>query len=301
MKQWIDLTAQVQKHVDRGLDLDSVGQRRFAMFLYSSNYYRVSGYARCFYEPAREAGRYQHGTTAQALIEVYDLDRRVRNAVLDGVSVVETTLRSRVAYHVTQTIGGQDAYLGEDLYLPEKEYASIPDAERRRWEAQVKNRAKVLDAFREIQNRDEIFIRHHVDQGEPVPFWAAIEVVSIGTFSRFLRALRDKSVLAPVVASLELEDEPKLLQAVQNIAFLRNIAAHHGRLWNRRFDGHVTLPQIALKVKRRYLAPTTPAAALTLLAGLVDQIEGSSEYSKYLLDLVHELDYLTDGYYHPIL
>lgn len=161
--------------------------------------------------------------------------------------------------------------------------------------------AKVLRDFTEIQPRKELFIQHHLAKQEPIPFWAAIETVSIGTFSRFLRALRDKTVLSPVSRSLELEDERKLLQAVQDVAFLRNIAAHHGRLWNRRFDGHVTLPEVALRVKRRYLATRTPGAALTLLAGVVDQIEKGANYSSALLDLVHSEPGYVDGYYHPTL
>ena len=268
------------------------------MFLYSSNYYRVSGYARCFY--AATTDRYIAGTSAAELMDTYDLDRAVRNAVLDGVSVVEPTLRSRVAFHVAKIVGGGDGYLQEDLYLPNGPMPSDPTAQER-WHAEVRNRDKVLNAFREIQSRDEIFIQHHINKGDPVPFWAAIEVVSIGTFSRFLRALRDKTVLGPVTKSLGLEDEPKLLQAVQNITFVRNIAAHHGRLWNRRFDGYVTLPAIALKVKRDYLSPKTPAAALTLLAGMVDQIETGTSYSKSLLDLVHSDQTSIDGYYRPIL
>ncbi|MBU8868219.1 Abi family protein [Paenarthrobacter aromaticivorans] len=300
MKDWIDLNGQVQKHVDRGLDLGGIQNSKFAMFLYSSNYYRVSGYGRCFYEAGAE--RYVAGTTAVQLMDIYDLDRVLRNLILDGVGVVEPTLRSRVAFHVAKVVGGGDAYLKEDLYLPIGPEPAASDVNgRKRWQAEVRNRDKVLESFREIQARDEIFIRHHVNKGDPVPFWAAIEVVSLGTFSRFLRALRDKSVLEPVTKSLQLEDEPKLLQAVQNITFLRNIAAHHGRLWNRRFDGHVTLPAIALKVKRQYLAPKTPAAALTLLAGLVDQIETSTDYSKGLLDLVHSESAFVDGYYRPIL
>lgn len=300
MKNWIDLNGQVQKHVDRGLDLGGVTKSTFAMFLYSSNYYRVSGYGRCFYEAG--ADRYVAGSTAAQLMDIYDLDRALRNLILDGVGVFEPTLRSRVAFHVAKVIGGGDAYLKEDLYLPNGPEPAVSDVSaRKRWHAEVKNRDKVLESFREIQTRDEIFIRHHINRGDPVPFWAAIEVVSIGTFSRFLRALRDKAVLEPVTKSLKLEDEPKLLQAVQNIAFLRNIAAHHGRLWNRRFDGHVTLPAIALQVKRQYLSPKTPAAALTLLAGLVDQIETSTDYSKSLLDLVHSEPAFVDGYYRPIL
>jgi abortive infection bacteriophage resistance protein len=253
LKNWIDLNAQVQKHIDRGLDLAGVASSRFAMFLYSSNYYRVSGYGRCFYEAGADS--YIAGTTAAQLMDIYDLDRAIRNLVLDGVGVVEPTLRSRVAFHVAKSIGGGDGYLKEDLYLPIGPEPTASDVSaRKRWQAQVKNRDKVLASFREIQTRDEIFIRHHVNKGDPVPFWAAIEVVSIGTFSRFLRALRDKTILEPVTKSLQFEDEPKLLQAVQNLSFLRNIAAHHGRLWNRRLDGHVTLPAVALQVKRKYLS-----------------------------------------------
>ena len=39
MKKWIDLKSQVQKHVERGLDLGSVSSDDFALFPYSSNYY----------------------------------------------------------------------------------------------------------------------------------------------------------------------------------------------------------------------------------------------------------------------
>lgn len=300
MKQWIDLNAQVQKHIDRGLLLDTTSQRDFALFLYSSNYYRVSGYGRCFYEA--NSDRYTLGTTAAHVMQIYDLDRRVRNLVLDGIGVVEPTLRGRVAYHVAKNIGGEDKYLDKNFYLPSepKPEAGQPRAHQR-WQKVANNRDKVIASLRGVQDRREIFIQHHIMKGDPIPFWAAIETVSIGTFSRFLRALRDKQILSPVTNSLGIEDERKFLQAVQNITFLRNIAAHHGRLWNRRFDGHVALPEVALAVKRQYLAPKTPAAAITLLAGMVDQIENDTSYSTSLLGLVHSIPEFVEGYYHPIL
>lgn len=300
MKQWLDLNAQVQKHVERGLDLGAVSRSDFALFLYSSNYYRVSGYSRCFYES--DVDRYIPGTTAAQLMNVYDLDRAVRNSVLDGVGVIEPTIKSRVAYHLTETFGGGDGYLDPAFYGPSGSEPRESDKRLHdRWVKETDNRNKVLSSFSDVQGRSEIFIQHHLTKGDPVPLWAAIEVISIGTFSRFLRALRDKERLLPVTKSLGFEDDAKLLQAVQNIAFLRNIAAHHGRLWNRRFDGHVTLPAVALSVKRQYVHPKTPAAALTLLGGMVDQIEKNNAYSTGLLDLVHSVPSLVDGYYHPIL
>lgn len=300
MKKWIDLDTQVQRHIDRGLELGTTSRKQFSLFLYASNYYRVSGYGHCFYDA--DTDKYKAGTSAAQLMDIYDHDRAVRNMVLDGIGVVEPTLRSRVAYHVARVLGGNDGYLREDFYLPSTPEPDRQDAEAHsRWNAEVKNRDKVLDSFQELQGRKEIFIQHHLKKGDPVPFWAIIEVVSMGTFSRFLRALRDKNVLTPVTKSLGLEDDRKFMQAVQNLAFLRNIAAHHGRIWNRRLDGHVTLPQVALSVKRDYLSPKTPAAALTLLAGLVDQIEGGNGYSKALLDLVHDSDEYALGCYKPIL
>lgn len=121
----------------------------------------------------------------------------------------------------------------------------------------------------------------------------------LGTFSRFFRSLRDAAALDGAAKSLELEDREELMRAIQNIAFIRHISAHHGRLWNRKFDGWVTLPAVALRVKRGYLHPKTPAA-LTLLAGVVDQVEKSSSFSGALLDLVHENHDLAEGYYSPI-
>ena len=219
--------------------------------------------------------------------------------VLDGVSVLEPTLKSRITYHVTQSIHGGDGYQKEDFYNPPPR--DQDDRGDEKWEREDENRRKVLQAFGEVTERKEKFIKHFVEQGEPIPLWAAIEVIPLGTFSRFVRSLRDAAALDCAAKSLELEDREKLMQAIQNIAFIRNISAHHGRLWNRKFDGWVTLPAVALRVKRGYLHPKTPAAALTLLAGMVDQVEKSSSFSEALLDLVHENHDLAEGYYRPIL
>lgn len=301
MKKWIDLTTQAQRHVDRGLDLGGVAEEDFKRFLYSSNYYRVSGYARCFYENGQD--HYTPGTTAQQIMDIYDLDRRIRNMVLDGIGVVEPTLRSRVAFHISNILGAGSGYLERDFYLPDAPEPDPLDSAHSRWESEIDTREAVLDSFHRLEDRDEIFIQHHVNKNEPVPFWAIIEVVSMGTFSKFLNAFRDKTQLQTVTKSLELEDERKLLQAVRNLTFLRNIAAHHGRLWNRRLSGHVTLPGIALATKHKgtYINSRTPAALLHLLAGLVDKIEGSSDYSSHLFSLVNSSAEYSLGCYRPIL
>src|SRR5699024_12104717 len=96
MKDWIDLDAQLKRHVARGLDMEGMTEREFKLFLYSSNYYRVSGYGRCFYE--RGTDHYAAGTTAAQIMDVYDLDRRVRNLVLDGIGGVEPTIRRSGAH-----------------------------------------------------------------------------------------------------------------------------------------------------------------------------------------------------------
>lgn len=167
LKNWIGPKAQAREHVDRGLVLAGVSPNKLDMFLYSINYYRVSGYGRYFYAASKD--QYISGTTAAQLTDIYDLDRAVRKAVLDGVGVVEPTLRSRVAFHVAKVVGGGDGYLQKDLYLLISHEPSNPNAQQR-CRAEVKNRDKVLDAFRAIQTRDEILIQHHINKGDLVPF-----------------------------------------------------------------------------------------------------------------------------------
>lgn len=103
----------------------------------------------------------------------------------------------------------------------------------------------------------------------------------------------------PDVESHGLEDEVKLLQAGQNIAFLRSVSAYHGPLRNR-LKG-IDASSSCAQCERHYPHGRIPAAAITLLAGLVDRIQSSSEYSTNLLDCIHEIPDLTVGYYEPKL
>lgn len=113
--------------------------------------------------------------------------------------------------------------------------------------------------------------------------------------------MRDQGPLVPVAKSLEIEDTKMFLQAIHNLTYLRNIAAHHGRLWNRKLSGSVALPDIALRVKKKYLHYKSPAALITLLAGMVDQIEQDSSFSTNLFDLVYSNEDFAQGYHYPIL
>ncbi|WP_455951988.1 hypothetical protein [Arcanobacterium haemolyticum] len=52
-------------------------------------------------------------------------------------------------------------------------------------------------------------------------------------------------------------------------------------------------------MKRDYVNPKTPAAMIALLAGLVDQILKSNQYSTRLLDRIHSTEDFLSGYYYP--
>lgn len=304
MKEWLDLSSQAQRHVQRGLILTENQLDEFKAFLFSTNYYRFSGYSRCFYDPSISPERYRAGTTFSEIRKVYEQDQYIRQAVMEGVGIVEPVMRARFAYFYSQQIGSTGDYLMPNRYLPREmtglEVERLNEGERRSREKQLANRQIVLENFTKAVGRPDIFIKHHVSKGDPVPFWAVVEVMSIGDFSRLIRALADRQPVTKVAMTFGFAEAKHFAQAVQNIAFIRNIAAHHSRIWNLRLSGHVTLPKAALNLSERYVSTRTPVAALLLLASLVDGVEKDDSYSRNLLELVNGFDEYTEGLYCPV-
>ncbi len=66
------------------------------------------------------------------------------------------------------------------------------------------------------------------------PVWAACEIMSLGLFSRWYANLKPKKTRSAIASVYNL-DESLLQSWLHHLAYVRNICAHHGRLWNREF------------------------------------------------------------------
>ena len=104
-----------------------------------------------------------------------------------------------------------------------------------------------------------IFVKHfferYGDSHDYLPLWMAVEVMSFGTTLSFFRGL-PTTIKQEISGKFEIHD--KVLESwLTSLNAVRNICAHHSRLWNRELGYK---PIIPVKNLITIMAPKTKAA-----------------------------------------
>ena len=200
-------------------------------------YYRLSGYWYPFrksHQVATATTRkrqlvvgddFRAGTTFQTVMDLYVFDKRLRLLFLDAIERVEVALRVDIAL----LIGKRDPWAHRDSRQLHGRFLKI-DARSGKSE-----HAKWLEKLDLSFHRSrEEFVKHFKQKypGDNPPIWIAIELWDFGMLSVFLSGMKyaDQVQLA---AKYGLPRAELLTSAVRNMNNIRNICAHHGRLWNR--------------------------------------------------------------------
>ncbi len=241
------------------------------------SYYRLSAYWLAFEAPKGSNPRFPAGTTFESVTDLYHFDRKLRRIVMRGTEHVEVALRGSWAYELAHA-GGGHTYLNAGLYTDRKEFQ--------------RNLSKLAAG---IANSNETYIRHYRETyGDPAmpPVWMVAEMMSFGQLSRWYSNLAARAVRNRIAAPLGLP-ETVLVPLVRNITDIRNICAHHGRLWNRGFR---LPPKIAHKPtdlaqsldQNATQSPGQLYNALTMVAHIVRTVAPDSTWSKDVRAMVQE-------------
>jgi abortive infection bacteriophage resistance protein len=202
--------------------------------LHRVGYYRLSGYAYPFRQ--REIRRNPDGSESEHLyesfrphtefstiMELYVFDKKLRLLFLDAIERIEVGLRVEVAL----ILGLYGAYSYRDPLIFNR-FFSTPDAEGATPHTKYIN--KLDEAFR--RSREEFAEHFRAKYSSELPIWMSIELWDFGTLSTVLSGMKsgDLDQLSSLYA---LPKRRFLTSWAQSINFVRNICAHHGRLWNR--------------------------------------------------------------------
>ena len=96
---------------------------------------------------------------------------------------------------------------------------------------------QLLRLARSVDRSEETFILHYKNKyTEPFspPLWAVTELMTLGELSKWFKATKDNSIKSAVGRDLGLPSRESAEGVFQVLSYVRNICAHHGRLWNRR-------------------------------------------------------------------
>lgn len=244
-KPWLSYEQQLDKLVQNGLIIHD--RSKALSYLERIGYYRLSGYCYpfkqrselcCLYNPAIKKpnkkqkrattlvfDQFVTGANFQSAVDLYIFDKKLRILVLDALERIEVALRVDISH----TLGRNSAF----AYLEPDHFKDV-------FSKQVDTKTGVIPQHAWLQNHanlisrsKEEFILHTKEKyGLPVPIWIACEVWDFGTLSRLFKGMlpEQQTLIANKYGVTKGETLESWLRCLN---YLRNVCAHHSRLWNR--------------------------------------------------------------------
>lgn len=238
--------------------------------LQSVNYYRLTAYAHPFKQPD---DTFKPGTTFDTVWRRYTFDRQLRLLVMDAIERVEIAVRSRLVYELTHRHG---AFAQCDIRV----FPGIrPEEHRRLLDELRENALKSSEAFADHFKRT-------YEEFPDLPLWAAAETMTFGQmFTMFRRC--ENHVQRAIATTCQIHGRV-LLSWLLTLNYVRNLCAHHARLWNRELAIKPLIPYAQNDPK--WHTPTPVAnnrmfAVLTLLHYLMRHVAPQSEWRQRLYSL----------------
>lgn len=221
----ISFSEQVAKLKSRGLEFHNVPHSELC--LSNISYYRLRAYTYPFQDNDDPDHLFVTKVSFEEIIELYKFDRSLSQLVFEALEKIEVALRTQIIYHWAMT-NGSHWQTDPSLYRDPVQFA---------------NQISSLQA--EIDRSHETFIEHYKrtysSPAEP-PSWMSLEVSSFGLLSQIFGNLKKGPQKAAVTNHFGLNDISILENWMHCFSNIRNICAHHARLWNRRLTAHIKLP-----------------------------------------------------------
>jgi abortive infection bacteriophage resistance protein len=244
-----------------------------AHYLSHISYYRLRAYWLPFEIPATAGDHaFKAGTTFDQILELYVFDRHFRLLVLDAIERIEVSIRCAWAYHMATKYGAH-GYLDQALYGQNEQYQ------------------KAMKGLKEeIGRSQDTFIKHYRENyHHPVdpPVWMVAEVLSLGQLSKWIGNLKHRADRLAISRHYGL-DEKIFISLLHHLTYVRNICAHHGRLWNKQFTVTMPAPKYPQPVADAVHGahPRRIGKTLVMLAHLLPKIAPSTAWKADVLNLI---------------
>lgn len=208
------------------------GDRELALrYLKTMGYYRFSAYAYPFRvlipENLHPASPTQHryddfidGARVEDAIALCEFDHKLRSIVMEGLRELELTLRVRVAY----ILGKRDLF----GHVSTEHLEVKGDRQEERYEKWLEKYDKHVEKAGSTD-----FVKHfQFKYGGDLPVWIAMEVIDFGSLTQLVGFLNknDRNQVAEEFGVRKGGD--RITRWLQNLNVVRNMCAHHSRLWN---------------------------------------------------------------------
>ena len=252
--------------------------------LQNENYYRLSGYTFHMKKSAASEA-FKEGSSFDTVMYLYNYDKALRHMLFKYIDTIEIRFRTKISYCFSHACSSYGHYNPINFIS----FEACDDF--------CDSLTKAIE-----KNKDAAFVRQHISKysdlssNPPVynmPLWVAVEIISFSTLSKFYRGIGLDAVKKEIAFSVNI-NAARLDNWLHAIACLRNLCAHHGRIYNQELHPSISYSPIfyaslkPLRLKTDHIFGYIPA----LIALLPD-------YSQRHC-FVHDLKKLNESYFSSI-
>lgn len=256
----------------RGLKCDRAA---LIAHLEAVSYYRLSGY---LYPYQNDDDTFKDGACFDEAWNSYTFDRRFRLVVLDAIERVEVYIRSRLAYELSHLQGPFG-------YLERNNLPGLSDDEYDQF---------IIKAKQCFKRCHEPFADHfkkkYGDAHELPPYWVIVESFDFGLVSKLYKGA-PKSIRKAIANELGVQ-MPVLASWLHTINTIRNMCAHHARLWNKVLGYKPIVPKGDTKWDYVRTHNNKVFAVLSILNYLLATIAPDSKWKCRLITLLEEYPHI---------
>ena len=174
------------------------------------------------------------GIKFEHALSMYVFDKRLRLLLLDAIERIEVSMRVDISH----TLGRRDTFAHMNAEMLHGNFTK-----KRNHFGQTAYQDWITKYNKVLARSKEDFFKHYKkNYGLPLPIWVSVELWDFGMLSTFYKGMQaaDKSAIA---AKYCLEDFTVMESWLRTLNFVRNVAAHHSRLWNKNLVDQPKLPK----------------------------------------------------------
>ncbi len=226
---------QLQMLKDRGLKIDS--DAKTLHLLERLSYFRLSGYWYPLLSDPKINHVFKPNAKFQTAFLLYRFDRDLRAFILKELEKIEVAVRAQMIYVMAH---GRHPFWITDPSL----FVSLAEHTK-----------SIGNLQQEFKRSDEDFIKaFKIKYSDPLPpCWMLLEIASFGTLSKIYENLRPGRSKRDIANHFGV-DETTFQSWLHCFVYIRNVCAHHSRLWNK---GMSIKPAIPLNPRKTWLNNTS--------------------------------------------
>lgn len=287
----------------------NIRDRQFvADWLQRVSYFRLKGY---WWEMQDDPvnHHFRKGWYFEDIVERYSFDKELKIILFHAIETLEIALRTKLIYHMSQSHGGLwylNPSLAADASLHKQQLEHLQDEFAKSGENFVK------EYLVKHPNQLKPSLKGYQSDEDP-DAWIIMEVATFGELSKIYKNIDHQLPAKSAIANdfgLNLHSE--LSSWLEAIAYLRNMVAHHSRLWSRNM---VKRPATITKARNAWLHqplnPVVEKRPFYLISALLYLCDAVGEGDRLRYDIhrlirryrhlpLHRMGFFSNWQSHPI-